>query len=111
MPGNPIPHAERYPDFGISKHDIPYGSLNKRLLYYARFCMEKFTFDKYRDFRSDARPSKQSFARAVKVLVSMGFLVVSGDGFIITPDGVKAVRKIGSRDSMRADRRIKPEED
>jgi hypothetical protein len=111
MPSKQIPHADRYPSFGISKKDIPYGSLPKQLLYYGRFRMEKFTFEKYRDFRSDARPSKQSFALAVKKLVSMGFLVVSGDGFIITPHGVQAVRLIGARDSMRADRLHKPEDD
>lgn len=111
MPSKQIPHAVRYPDFGISKQDIPYGSLPKRLLYYARFRMEKFTFETYRGFRCDTRPSKESFARAVKKLVSMGFLVVSGDGFIITPDGLQAVRKIGARDSLRAERNPRADED
>lgn len=111
MPGNQVPHSERYPSFGISKKDIPYGSLPKQLLYYARFRMDKFTFEMYRDFRCDARPSKHSFALAVKKLVSMGFLVVSGDGFIATPNGVQAVRLIGARDSMRNDRINKPEND
>ena len=41
----------------------------------------------------------------------MGFLVVSGDGFIATPNGVQAVRLIGARDSMRNDRINKPEDD
>jgi hypothetical protein len=104
MPSKPRPHAERYPDFGISKKDIPYGSFPKRLLYYARFRMEQFTWEEYRDFRGDAERVKDSFTRAVKKLVSMGFVVVSGDGFIITPDGMQAVRSIGARDSLRADR-------
>lgn len=41
----------------------------------------------------------------------MGFLVVSGDGFIITPDGLQAVRKIGARDSLRAERNPRADED
>ena len=104
MPSKPKPHAERYPDFGISKKDIPYGSVPKRLLYYARFRMDKFTWDEYRDFRGDSQRAKESFTRAIKKLVLMGFLVVSGDGFIISPDGMKAVRLIAARDSLRPDR-------
>lgn len=104
MPSKPKPHAERYPDFGISKKDIPYGSVQKRVLYYARFRMDKFTWEEYRSFRNDSQKAKESFNRAVKKLVSMGFLVVSGDGFIVTHIGTQAVRLIGSRDSLRPDR-------
>jgi hypothetical protein len=111
MAGKQIPHTERYPDFGISKKDIPYGSIQKRLLYYGRFRMDKFTWDEYRDFRGDSQRAKESFIRAAKKLVSMGFLVVSGDGFILTPEGFKAVRLIAARDSLRPDRTYEKEID
>lgn len=111
MPDKRTPYAERHPSFGISKRDIPYGSISKRLLYYARFRMEKFTWEEYRDFRGDTQRVKESFTFAVKKLVSMGFLVVSGDGFIVTPDGIDAVLLIGARDSMRSSKTNKPDND
>ena len=103
-------HKNRYPDFGISKKEIPYGSVAKRVLYYARFRMEKFTWEEYKEFREDKERARRSFMVATKKLASMGFITSSGDGFIVTANGVQAVRLIGARDSLRVDRSYGKEE-
>jgi hypothetical protein len=96
--------TERFPDYGISKKDIPYRSAPKRILYYARFRREPFTYAEYLEFRPLSAKRKEYFTKGVEKLAAMGYLTLNGDSYAITKSGVEAVMLLGRRDAVRDNR-------
>lgn len=94
----------RYPDYGISKREIPYRSAPKRILYYARFRNEPFTYAEYIEFRPSTAKRKEYFIKGIERLVSMGYITENGETLMITELGAKAVLLLGRRDAIRESR-------
>lgn len=101
MPSKKVPHAIRYPDYGIPYKVIAYGSYAQIIMYYAQFKKSSFTYAEHMSLRGTSI-NKYVWGNAVKKLVEHGWIAQSNEGeFIITESGSQAVRRIGGRNALR----------
>jgi hypothetical protein len=101
MPSNKVPHAIRYPDYGIPFRVIAYGSYAQIIMYYAQFKKSSFTYADHMNLRG-IPINKYVWGGAVKKLVGLGWITQTNkDEYVITELGSQAVRSIGSRNATR----------
>ena len=103
MPSKVRPHKERFPDYGISRTDIRYGSNAEKIFYYAAFVKAPFTYEDHMSIR--VRPiRKDMWKDSAKRLVALGFVSLNEGKYEITPLGTQAIRWLGARNASRPDR-------
>jgi hypothetical protein len=101
MPGKPVPHAIRFPDYGVPFKVIAYGSYAQMLIYYAHFKKGPFTYADHMSMRF-RQIRKDMWVIAAKKLVGLGWMNEVSDGvYQITKEGSDAVRRIGNRNAIR----------
>lgn len=104
MNNNEIPHAVRYPDYGVPYKVIAKHSWASYILSYASFVNRTrspgvFTLEDYRGFRvGEVRTDK--WRKGIKTLLSCGYIIELSDGSVqITAKGVDAAIRIGKRNA------------
>ena len=103
MPSKPKSHKERFPDYGVSRNDVRYGSNGEKIFYYAAFNKGSFTYEDHMAIR--VKPiRKDMWKEAANRLVLLGFLSSNVNKYEITPLGTQAISWLGALNASRPDR-------
>jgi hypothetical protein len=101
MPRKPVPHAIRFPDYGIPNSVVQAGSSAQKILYFALFKKCAFSYEQHMAFRIK-QIRKDLWLHGMNKMVGLGYMAEAGNGeYIITVSGADAVRRIGNRNATR----------